>query len=143
MIASICWGVLVTAEIRPVVLTGNWWPLERWYVHVSLSLVRPSGCSQVKVAGVDGLDDLAGVGLAEGVGIGSGRLVVGGEVGGAPSVDQLLLVVGGWVIELLKGPVAGGDAALKQGLHGGEIKGLFHDNESKMHIPLVVDGFAW
>jgi hypothetical protein len=112
MIASICCGVLVTAEIRPVVLTGNWWPLERRYVHVSLSLVRPSGGSQVKVAGVDGLNGLAGVGLAEGVGIRGWRLKGAGEIRRAPSVDQLLFVGGGGVVELLKCPVAGGDAAL-------------------------------
>jgi hypothetical protein len=47
-------------------------------------------------------------------------------VWGAPCVDQLLLVIGGGVIDLFKGPMAGGDATLKKGLYGGEIKGSLH-----------------
>ena len=45
---------------------------------------------------------------------------------GAPCVDQLLLVIGGGVIDLFKGPMAGGDATLKKGLDGREIKGALH-----------------
>ncbi|NBS70372.1 hypothetical protein EBT31_15885 [bacterium] len=80
MIASICCGVLVTAEIRLVTDTGNWWPLVRQYVHVWLSLVRPSGCSHVEVAGADGLDGFTGVGIAEWIEVGNWVVEVGAEV---------------------------------------------------------------
>jgi hypothetical protein len=126
MIASICCGVLVTAEIRLVTDTGNWWPLVRQYVHVALSLVRPSGCSHVEVAWADGLDGFAGVGGSERVDIGRGGFVGGAEVLGAAGFDQVALVVRGREVKLLQGPVAAVDAALQQCLHRRDIKGVLH-----------------
>ena len=116
MIASICIGVLVTAEIRLVTDTGNWWPLVREYVHVVLSLVRPSGCSHIEVAGADGLDGFAGVGGSERVGIWRGWFVGGAEVFGAAGFDQVAFVVRRREVKLLQGPVAAVNSALQQGL---------------------------
>jgi hypothetical protein len=63
MIRAICSGVLVTWEMTWVTLTGKRYvvrPSERLYVQVWLSLVRPRGCSHVKVSGVDELDGFGG-----------------------------------------------------------------------------------
>lgn len=72
------------------------------------------------------MDDFAGVGLTERVGIGGGWFVGGGEVFGLAGFDQVAFVVGGWMVEVFKGPKATVDAVLKDCLDGGEIKSWAH-----------------
>jgi hypothetical protein len=47
------------------------------------------------------------------------------------------------MVELLKGPMAGIDAALQQGLHAAEIKGWFHGQGLTKHMHFTADGLAW
>lgn len=73
-----------------------------------LSLVRPSGCSHVKVSWVDGLDSFGGDVVTEEVAV--------GRMGEAVDALGLLLGIGPaltGLVKVVKGPMTGSEAALK------------------------------
>jgi hypothetical protein len=62
------------------------------------------------------LDGFTGVGGAEGIGIGRGWFVGGGEVFRTACVEKLPFIVRAGVIQVFKGPMARVDAALEERL---------------------------